>query len=306
MFRIRAVTLATLAVALGIAALAAYGSLAEGPVQPAAAADATQAQGSAIPQVAVTLYDDRTEAPATVPTGIVAVRYTNAGSTPQSVTLLRLAEGATVEDLRTAFAAEGDAAFDRFAAAGLGGPVSFDPGATQVFAHDLAPGAYVVASSPMDEEEEPEAGLAPTAQMLASLFRPVFTAVPPPAATEPPPSTGTIELGEFFFRVPQIAARTNTFAVTNVGEQIHHLIIFRLAEGLSFADIEAMFAKDEDPFAAGLLTPAPGVSVLTPGQTTWATLSFTPGTYAMLCFIEDEATGQEHADLGMAHELTVR
>jgi uncharacterized cupredoxin-like copper-binding protein len=291
-------------VAAGVLAIMAYASLGETPSRRTVAA-ASHAEDGAIPQVTVTLYDDRTEAPASVPTGIVAVRYVHAGSAPLSVTLVQLTEGATVEQLRAAFATEGDAAFDRFAAAGLGGPGFFPPGATQEVVHDLAPGGYVIASFPIDEEESGEAE-APDAAALAALFRPGFTAVPPPAATEPPPSAGTIELGDFFFHAPEIPAGTNTFAVTNVGEQLHHLIVFKLADGLSFADIEAMFAAGEDPFVAGLLASAPGVSELTPGATAWATLSFTSGIYAMLCFIEDEATGQEHADLGMVQPFTVR
>ncbi|MGH2584355.1 MAG: hypothetical protein ACRDJE_05520 [Dehalococcoidia bacterium] len=302
MSRSKVVALAALVVA-GVLAIMAYGSLTEAPAQRAVAA-AARAQNSAIPQVTVTLSDDHTETPATVPTGMVAVRYTNAGSAPLSVTLVQLTEGATVEDLRAAFATEGEAAFDRFAAAGLGGPGVFPPGAMQEFVHDLAPGAYVIASFPIDEEESGDGG-APDAATLAALFRPGFTAVPPPTATEPPSSAGTIELGDFFFRAPAIPAGTNTFAVTNAGEQLHHLIVFKLAEGLSFADIEAMFAAGEDPFAAGLLESAPGVSELTPGATAWPTLSFTPGNYAMLCFIEDPATGLEHADLGMVQPFTV-
>ncbi|MGH2585938.1 MAG: hypothetical protein ACRDJE_13585 [Dehalococcoidia bacterium] len=303
MSRIKLGAMAAFVVAFGAAALVVRGGMTEGPSQRAVAAAA--AQPDAIPQVTVTIYDDRTEAPATAPTGMVAVRYVHAGSAPLSVTLVQLTVGASVADLRAAFATEGDAAFDRFAAAGLGGPGFFPPGATQEFVHDLAPGAYVIASFPIDEGESGEAG-APDAATLAALFRPGFTAVPPPAATEPPPAAGTIEMREFSFSVPEIPAGTNTFAVTNAGEQLHHLIVFKLAEDLTFADIEAMFAAGEDPFGAGLLESAPGVSELTPGATVWATLSFTPGSYAMLCFIEDPATGLEHADLGMVQPLTVR
>ncbi|MGH2586640.1 MAG: hypothetical protein ACRDJE_17130 [Dehalococcoidia bacterium] len=94
--------------------------------------------------------------------------------------------------------------------------------------------------------------------------------------------------------------------MTNVGEQDDHMLIFKLADGLTFADVEAMLTAGEDPFAAGVVEQTPSVSVLTPGETTWTTLNFTPGSYAMLCFIEDSETGAEHVELGMVQEFTVQ
>lgn len=60
-----------------------------------------------------------------------------------------------------------------------------------------------------------------------------------------------------------------------------------------------------DPFEAGLVTRANSVGVLTPGETAYPTLTFTP-TYAMICFIEDPATGLPHVALGMVREVIVR
>ena len=51
---------------------------------------------------------------------------------------------------------------------------------------------------------------------------------------------------------------------------------------------------------------ATGLTEVSPGQVVWPTLTFTPGSYAMVCFVEDPATGQEHVELGMLLEFTVR
>jgi len=295
---------AAMAIAVALVALVVRGGLIDAPPgQRAVAAGAAQGNDSAIPSVTMTLYDDRTEAPATVPAGFVAVRFENATSGPQHVFLVRLNEGATAEDLLDALVTEGEGAFDRLAAASLGGPAAFPPNATREFIYDLLPGAYAVVSFPEDEEEgEGDGG----GDAGAPPVRPAFTAVPPPVADQPPPTTSTVEMGDFFFDTPEFRAGTNTLAVTNVGGQEHHMLIFKLADGLSFADVEAMFAAGEDPFAAGLVEEAPSVSILTPGETTWTTLDFTPGSYVMLCFIEDPETGLEHVDLGMAQEFTIQ
>ena len=131
-------------------------------------------------------------------------------------------------------------------------------------------------------------------------------ATPPPAASQPPPSAGEIVLGDFFFQVPEFRAGTNTYRVTNTGQQLHHMIVVRLAPGVT---LEQVFEADEmetDPFEAGLIELAPGFAETSPGQTAYPTLTFTPGTYAMVCFITDPESGQEHVELGMVREFTVR
>jgi hypothetical protein len=93
--------------------------------------------------------------------------------------------------------------------------------------------------------------------------------------------------------------------VANVGEQVHHLLLVRLAPGVTLEEATAAEAEGIDLFEAGLLIPAVGVDLLSPGQTVWPALTFTPGTYVMLCSVPDPATGLPHEQLGMMLEFTV-
>jgi len=273
------VALAALVVGVGVISLAAA---------PA------RAGGKGIPQVTVVVRDGRVEAPQGVPTGFVAFTYENRGTAPFFGALVRLQAGVTPAGFGQAVASEGFEAFERLVAAALSGPAFLAPGTSQTFVVEIRAGTHLLMDFSAEEEEGPPA------------IGAVIQGTPPPAATEPPEARGTIVASEFFFQVPAIPAGTSTFAFTNAGRQVHHMLVFRLAPGVTLAEALAAEEQGMDPFEAGLVTPGNGALELTPGETVYPTLSFTPGTYAMVCFIEDPATGQPHAELGMVREFTVR
>ena len=244
--------------------------------------------GKDIPRVTVTAREGAIDAPAAVPTGVVAITYQNTSRMPFFGVVIRLNEGVTpaaffavIEDIEAAL---------RLASV-VGGPAFLAPGGSQEIVYDLRAGTHVIVSF----EEEAD-------DVISATFR----ATPPSAANEPPEAVGEIVMGDFFFRAPAIPAGTNRFRVTNSGRQLHHMLVFRLAPGATLQ--QALAAEEEgiDPVEAGLVAPVNGLSELSPGQSAWPTLSFTPGAYVMICFIEDPATGREHADLGMIQEFTVR
>ena len=274
--------------ALALLALTSLGALLLAdravPVPSAVAAGGDKA----IPRVTITVRESAIDVPATVPTGLVAVTFQNAGRLPLFAPLAGLNAGVTVAEVRTAILADDFAAFTRLVTA-VGSALGTPPGQSQEVVLNLQPGIYVYFTF---AEEGPTIA--------------TFQAMPPPAATEPPQAAGEIVMGDFFFRAPTIPAGTQTFQVTNTGQQFHHMIVARLALGVTLAEVFAMEEAGTDPLEAGLVMLVNGLSELSPGQAAWPTLSFTPGNYAMVCFVEDPATGQEHVELGMFLEFTVR
>jgi hypothetical protein len=91
--------------------------------------------------------------------------------------------------------------------------------------------------------------------------------------------------------------------VVNAGAQPHEMLLGKLAPGVGLQEV---LAFEGDPIEAGLLLElAGGLSTIEAGATAWTTLSLTPGTYGMVCFIPDPASGQPHTALGMATGFTV-
>lgn len=248
----------------------------------------TLPMSAATPPISIVVRAGAIAAPPTVPTGPVAVTFENATAGPLFASILRLNPGVTIAEVFAAYEAEDLAAFGR-AATVLGGPVGTAVGERQTIVFDFAAGEYTIVA--FDQETE-----VPLVATLRAM---------PPTATVAPSPVGVIELGEFFFRLPTVVAGTATYQVTNIGEQLHELVIARLAAGVTLAQVFAAEAMGTDPLEAGLVTLVPGVSEISPGQTAWPTLSFTPGTYVLLCFLPDPATGQEHVALGMVAEVTV-
>lgn len=113
-----------------------------------------------------------------------------------------------------------------------------------------------------------------------------------------------LSMSEFAFSFDASAVtsdQTIAFSVENVGEQPHEIGLARVPADF---DLQAALQSEEEPPGIeeiGFLDPQD------PGAT--ANLVFTeplePGRYVMVCFIEDPATGQPHALLGMFSDFTI-
>jgi len=260
-----------------------------GPGHPLRSAGA--AGGKGIPQVTVVVRDGQVDAPRAVPTGLVAITFENRSAAPYTGALLQLNPGVSAAAFSVAIPSEGFAAFRRLVAASLGGPAFVAPGESRVLVVEFGPGTHLLTSTGQDGPPSVQA---------------VIEATPPLVGDVPPVTQGTVVMGDFFFQTPAIAAGTSTIALTNRSRQPHHMLVFRLAAGVTVQQALAAEAQGDDPLESGLLMPATGVETMTPGQTVYPTLTFTPGTYAMVCFVQDPATGLPHVALGMVEEFTVR
>lgn len=136
------------------------------------------------------------------------------------------------------------------------------------------------------------------------------------AATAPTPDTGTsfapvpganlvtVVAQEYGFDMPaSIPAGLTTFLLRDEGTQLHHLMIVRLDEGRTMADLMGVFANPEAKpphwvhMIGGPNTPAPG-------KTSNATLVLEAGNYVAFCTIP-APDGKPHIMHGMIRPFTV-
>jgi hypothetical protein len=136
------------------------------------------------------------------------------------------------------------------------------------------------------------------------------------AAGAPAPAADvTVHFVDFAFAFPpNLAAGEQTWHVRNSGEQLHHMVIFTLAEGATLEDfvgfIEQMEESgppepsDDEP----LSEPVDFIGMMSAGQESYHFLDLAPGQYVAVCFLPDhlgQATGQPHFMLGMMQVFRV-
>ena len=235
----------------------------------AAAADDTAEVASEPFQWDVTSVDFGYElSTAEVPAGPVDVVQTNEGTVEHQVTILRLDDGQTPEQLAQLIAEEGDGALDP--AAFAGGANSIPAGESNSAVVDLAPGEYVTYCFIPDH----------AAQGMVEPFTVTGEAPAEAASVE---ADTTVGLENFAFDVPDDFTGQGTVEVTNNGDQAHELTI--------------LHAEDQ--------TGAGGLATIGPGQTGYVPLDLVPGDYTFVCFVTDPESGQIHLQLGMEASVTV-
>lgn len=207
-----------------------------------------------------------------VPAGLVAVTQDNEGEESHQVTLLRLEDGQTADQLAEALGSGGDTAAAPEAYAG--GPNSTPPGGSDTTTVDLTEGDYALICfiPSADGESHFQKG------MVGSL---TVTAPEGPAAA-PPETEGTIHMADYTYTVPDDFTGQGTYEVVNDGPQVHELTI-------------ATATDDGDG----------GLTAIAPGATAYIDVDLAPDDYNFTCFVSDEDTGAPHFTLGMNVPVTV-
>ncbi len=253
------------------------------------------------PKVTITAHDYSFALPAQIPAGYVDVTLANRGKEDHQAQLVKL----------------GSMTFAQFKAAGddaaklkpdtvfVGGPNEAAPGGSSSATVKLDPGKYaVVCFIPSSKDGKPH-----EAKGMIKQVQVVRTA---DSVDAPPVADSTIELSEFTFVVPKDFNGKGTVDVTNVGGQVHELVLFKLNAGKTLADLKKfLLVPPGTPPPAGPppFTTVPGVGGtvgLSPKQHAWLTMNLAPGNYALFCFFPDPAKGGiPHALEGMTKEFTI-
>lgn len=251
---------------------------------------AQQSGSEAAGRVDIWAHNYAYDAPDTVPTGAVTFSFENEGTDNHMAQFFRLNQGVTPDQLRQAVL-DGGAAGALQVAAPAGGINATAPGDYQQVTLDMTPGDYVMLCFVYDEDD-------PTAHVLKGMLHPFQVAPPPSEAAEPQPDL-TVTAQEYSFDAPDIAAGQHVIQLTNQGAQPHEMALLKLSSS----------DQSDNPDEQATLTdttPSGGIAVIPPGSSGWATVNFTPGTWMMVCYVPDAATGTPHATLGMTHMFTVR
>jgi len=277
----------------GIAALSVVMLLALAPGlarQPAR----VHAQAGGAP-IAFTVNDSAITGPDTVAPGTQTLNISNTGAMPHDLHIMRLNDGVTLEQLLAA-APQGNnpdpqsiLAFYALAQQ-YGGADTMDPGMGQLLTADLAAGNYLAVDETGDQP----------------ILKP-FTVTGPSAGIRTPQADVVVTEGEMYFDAPQsIKAGSNVVKVTNVGNQVHMLVLARIDSGHTVDDVIRGIAANTGGPPPDWVHPVPGMPDLSPGLTVYTTLTFDPGTYVLLCFEPDADTGRPHVALGMIGSFTAQ
>lgn len=234
--------------------------------------------------VAVTLGDDSFDLPAALTAGPTRFQATNRGKQVHGVVLVELADGQTPEALVAALA--DDAAETLGSGRLVPGPQNAAPGSTQSTLVDLEAGAYVAVSTVAGAQAFPPA---------AGMVRPVtVTAAAAPTEGTALPTGPTITLDDDTIEVPEDFDGTGLLRVENAGEEPHELVLYRLADDVTFVQAMTYLTAATRPAGPSPVVPVGGIGALSPGGEAAVDLELRGGIHVFICQFPG-ADGEPHA-----------
>ena len=283
------------AMAMGSLALAVFGHW-------AGAAASTPPEDGALPLIEVTLDDYSFTMPDALPAGAVRIEATNVGEEDHQLTLARVRDGYTPDDVFTAAAESESAALAllQFYA----GPNSVRPGATEAVEVELPAGTYLALCVIAAPDGAPH--FAHGMLKVLPVGDAAATSVPPDEILELPTDgvEGLIHVFDYGFALPEGFDGSGRFTVTNDGEQSHELTIYRIGDGGSYDDYAATVESGGAPDPV-VYPGYGGVTPIEPGDSTIVELQLPPGEYVFICFIPDTGDEAPHFAHGMIQPVTV-
>lgn len=248
-----------------------------------------------IPEVTIKAADFSFDAPAQIEAGLVKVTMVNDGQEPHHAQIVRLNDGVTLEQFQTTLQQDEMAAFPLVSF--VGGPGLVDPGLQSQVTLKLNPGQYLLLCFITSHD-----GLPHLAKGMIQPFEVVEAAGQ--ANVAEPKADATVKLLDFSFAMPsEFKAGQQVWQIVNEGEQPHEIMLIKLAEGKTMADLEAFM---QSMAGAPPFTSIGGFQGINPGQSGWLNLDLTPGDYVAVCYIPDPASGHAHMELGMTMPFTVK
>ena len=252
--------------------------------------------------VTITASDYVFGMPDTIPAGLTTFRLLNQGREPHQAVIFSV-PGKSFAELEAAAVPKGSEAEWSRALYELhptfpGGPGVVMGADSSIITTNLPPGNYLIACfipSP-DGKWHVQKGM---------FHRLVVTPAPATAtAAAEPKADITVTLSDYAFATSApLTAGTHTIRVENSGPQLHELAIERLAPGKTIADWQRWMAggmKGEPPSM-----PVGGFAGPDKGKVGWLTVTLTPGSYLLLCYVPDVKDGAPHVVHGMVQQITV-
>lgn len=231
--------------------------------------------------------------PTEVEAGVVTVRLVNEGVTElHNAALMRLTEGHTLED----FSAWMDTTVQSPPwAVHVGGVESIPPGATAEVVVILEPGPHLIVCYHGEGMGRPHHALG----MISNLD--VVEAAH--QSLEPEADVDLIMVDYDYLLSDSLSAGDRMIRVLGGGPQIHNVLIWKLDEGRSAADLAAWLESDRTAERPAI--PLGGLTALAPGHRAYLPLQLEAGRYALVCLVPDLSDGRFHMSHGMIREIVV-
>ena len=260
----------------------------------ASASDSTKTVAVAKPhQMTVVATDYKFDAPDEVPSGMMTIDLIDNGSEMHHVAFVKLNDGKTVADIQQAMKNPGPMPSWAIDAGGVNPP---HPGGGMATTTEmLAPGNYALLCFVPSPDGTPH---------FAKGMVHALTVTPSSDAGMPAPTADIdLTLNDYSFTTSKpITAGKHTIKVENIGSQSHEVVLAKLAPGKKAADLPAWMEKPDGPPPA---VPIGGVPALPKGTPAYVTAEFTPGDYALICFLPDAKDGKPHFAHGMVQQIHV-
>jgi uncharacterized cupredoxin-like copper-binding protein len=115
------------------------------------------------------------------------------------------------------------------------------------------------------------------------------------------PNVVEVTATDYAFAMPDtLASGVTTFRLVNQGAELHHMVLMKLPDGMTVADLAKM--PEGAPPAGAVMVGGPNAAM--PGANIEGTLDLAPGTYAVFCVIP-ASDGKPHMMKGMVRGLVV-
>jgi plastocyanin len=252
-----------------------------------------------VPVITVHAKEFAFDMPKSIAAGPTTFRLVNDGKEFHHLSIIKLEQGKTIADFGEAMKAGKPPEW----AVAYGGPNAATPGQTIAATIDMQPGNYVVVCFiPSPGEPTPHVAKG----MIAPLTVTAGGVTQAGAVTEPDPKPDlhlVMKDYAYAFSKP-VTAGKHTIHVMNEGAQDHEAVMLKMAPGKRIADFNAWVMSDmKGPPPA---TTIDGMAGMATGRTAIFTADFTPGTYAIICFVGDKNDGKPHSEHGMMTEFEVK
>jgi hypothetical protein len=246
----------------------------------------------AIAEVAFGASDTAFNGPAEIEEGWVKIILTNEGQEPHHIQLVKLFEGKTPDDLKTALSADPEN-FPAWSQP-YGGPNAPDPGGSTSAILFLDEGSYALMDVIPDAEGIPH--------FLNGLMTSLVVSEPTGIISGEPLADITINLTEFTFLVSgELTPGEHIIRFNNAGKQVHEAVLVMLLDGKT-ADDYLNTPLGEFPPALSI----GGITGINPGDGQYIPVTLEAGEYALFCFFPDPGTHAPHFAQGMILQFTVR
>ena len=249
---------------------------------------------SALPEVVIRTKDYSFDAPDTIVSGASNVRLINDGPDLHHIQLIRLEQGKTADDLTKAMQA-GPGPLPAWAV-DVGGPnTPGRPGGENSAIMDLEPGNYVMLCFiPAPADGQPH--------VMKGMIKPL-TVVAAEKPSHIPAADLVMTLDDYTFETNMpITAGKHTIRIENGAQQSHEVVIAKLAPGKTPMDLMKFVEKPEGTPPGEIVG---GVTGIARGEVNQVTYEFTPGDYALICFVPDAKDGKPHVAHGMVKQFKV-